>query len=417
MLVGENLLSEDIGSAACRGLCYYLYLKRYGVHNDPAEQPPNRLMTLWECMQLLDLDVRTAPKNIGVLLRSLRTTLAKAQDKINDIRSVTSYADSVGCLDSIECRQLYRSTLDLLRVSATLYIQVALELDAPENIELIRTLPQRFPERPGLSGQWLAGFSGVPFIHIDGKLYKDPRKQKLYKEALSLEATLLKAMHDFYDSQTQTPRATRGGTRCPTFPTSHQPQASIRWDLDSTFQVSEHRELQRIQDDLQMVKSLQEALANEVEKSRDPLDQTESNMGNSRNQCRQVNMELIASARERSRSWTLEAGAVGAVCGAVAGLLAGPAGAVVGLAAGGALGGATGQALKTRQRQQLTELEERLQRPSLEAVDVNGGEPLASARSSEQTASVRPPTRTRTRVYQYGGSAAPISFYLPAKKV
>lgn len=72
--------------------------------------------------------------------------------------------------------------------------------------------------------------------------------------------------------------------------------------------------------------------------------------------------KIASGARERSRTWIFEGGAVGALVGGVLGLFAGPPGAVVGSAAGGAAGCAMGQALKNRHESLVRQISNRPRR-------------------------------------------------------
>eukprot|EP01053_Blabericola_migrator_P000749 Blabericola_migrator_1__748@NODE_1186_length_5187_cov_125_914258_g807_i0_p4_GENE_NODE_1186_length_5187_cov_125_914258_g807_i0NODE_1186_length_5187_cov_125_914258_g807_i0_p4_ORF_typecomplete_len222_score39_13DUF1269/PF06897_12/8_6e06DUF456/PF04306_13/0_001Glyzipper_Omp/PF13488_6/0_011DUF3482/PF11981_8/0_0091TraT/PF05818_12/0_011Phage_holin_2_4/PF16082_5/0_028DUF1043/PF06295_12/8_8e02DUF1043/PF06295_12/5e03DUF1043/PF06295_12/1_NODE_1186_length_5187_cov_125_914258_g807_i044155080 len=218
-------------------------------------------------------------------------------------------------------------------------------------------------------------------------------------------------MQEFYSIQAPTPRMVNVIETVKTqgFPSSAEPRAAIRWDLNATLEESERREMFRIRDDLKLVQSLQESLSTEVSKAANPLDQTESAVGATQMTTRQSNMALVQSAKDASKTWTFEGGAFGAVCGGIAGLLAGPAGAVVGLAAGGAFGTWTGKALKDRRASQLSEIEKQLEQPQRTRADTNCLLAVEGQQPSRPPEEVKPPLQRGV----VGCSTLPVSFYRP----
>eukprot|EP01055_Gregarina_sp_Pseudo9_P001294 Gregarina_sp_Pseudo_9__1293@NODE_1861_length_1290_cov_7_842526_g1727_i0_p1_GENE_NODE_1861_length_1290_cov_7_842526_g1727_i0NODE_1861_length_1290_cov_7_842526_g1727_i0_p1_ORF_typecomplete_len411_score67_11DUF1269/PF06897_12/1_5e05DUF3482/PF11981_8/2_6e03DUF3482/PF11981_8/0_0037DUF456/PF04306_13/0_0016Glyzipper_Omp/PF13488_6/0_0022DUF3472/PF11958_8/0_034SNARE_assoc/PF09335_11/0_032Glyzipper_YMGG/PF13441_6/0_18TraT/PF05818_12/0_29YtxH/PF12732_7/1e04YtxH/PF12732_7/4e03YtxH/PF12732_7/9_5e02YtxH/PF127 len=403
----------EISSQLCRGLCYYLYLKRFGIILDTdsvSNREPVIEHKLWDCIEILDLDpAQSVPlRNVVALVKNLKTTLVKAQDKCNAVDSIISYAESVGYLDTIECRALLQSLLDLLRVSATLYIQIAIQFENPENIEMIKQLPNVFPTRADFgidSTPWLEEFADVPFSHWNDSVKSDPRRCKLRSEALSLEELFVELMERFYAIQkSDRVKASRQGATG----TGRHAQVAIQWDLETTLKEAEKRELVKIQEDLQMMHSLQAQFSSQVDRARDPLDSSENNLNSTRIHTQESSLALVNAARARSRTWTLEGGALGVVCGAITGLLAGPVGAVIGGAAGGALGTMTGQALRSRKRQQLNRVEQNLSRRGDAMWHSGETDDLVSAEERPETAPREAVMQPRTIA---GCAGMPVTFY------
>lgn len=382
----------QVSSLLCRGLCYYLYLRRYGLlDNDGSSvgstSQPRPLCSasssphsykLWDCIDILDLEPALSQKlplkSVASLVKNLKSTLGKANDKCDAIDAILEYVGCAdACSDLVECHSLLQSILELLRVSATLFVRIALQFETSENVEIIRNLRTEFPQKPNFDtnqSTWLEAFADIPFARSGQTLGEEdssrvnPKTRKLYAESLSLEETLLGLMKRFYTLQRSEQIRAKGSSMSSpanTYEAHPQPRATIQWDLEATLIEADKKELDRIRDDLLMMQSLQHSFSSEVVKSKDPLDETEANISSARMYTQESSVALVGSARTRSRTWTLEGGIFGAFCGAITGLLAGPVGAAVGIAAGGALGGVTGQALKSRQRNQLAQLEESLQ--------------------------------------------------------
>eukprot|EP01054_Gregarina_sp_Poly1_P009942 Gregarina_sp_Poly_1__9941@NODE_655_length_6925_cov_131_526684_g303_i1_p3_GENE_NODE_655_length_6925_cov_131_526684_g303_i1NODE_655_length_6925_cov_131_526684_g303_i1_p3_ORF_typecomplete_len293_score39_07WEMBL/PF05701_11/0_042_NODE_655_length_6925_cov_131_526684_g303_i145235401 len=288
----------EVNSQLCRGLCYYLYLKRFGIilvdtGTEFSGIDGGGSSRLWDCLVSLNLDGQTkAPlRTITCHIKDLKVTLIKAQDKLGTIYSTLEFANTVASLDIIECRTQLQALLDLLQVSVTLYIKIALQFESNENVEIIRHLPGVFPVQRNFSlgpERWLHEFEDVPFTQRHDR---DPRKNKLHAETLALERVLLKTLDDFY--QIQNLDCVKAASYRQSVPVSSLDlkTISIQWDMGATLLNTEKQELHKIRDDLRLMQSLQETFSGEVNNAKGSLEHTETNLNQARGHSQEVEQD------------------------------------------------------------------------------------------------------------------------------